>query len=393
MRSRARRLAGPAAILGSMLVAATPTPVEALEAPTGVLFDGRVTVVVVGSAGPDSGSEMAIADASVTVVATAFDGTSATPVGAPLTAVTAADGSVELTGVARAADGRTDVRLAVDAVRRTETTDAAGCTRTEVWAGDVTGIPAVPRDPIVVPARLTVTTVCDSGPVIEGRLLAASGDPLAVEAATVEVAAPDAAAVTIALTVGADGAFLAELPPLGTWTEPATVTLRAMGAVTRSEPFGRGCVRTLADAVTWSQPAALAEGATIPPLELTAAERVVAERCRAVATAAPGPVSAAPSPGPTRTPAATRQPVAPTTASPTPTEVAIASAARTRLPRAGAVAGRTGFPAPDTTPAQPATDAGAPAGTTATPEMVALLIARVTMAVTLVIVMRITRRA
>ena len=85
MRSRAHMLAGLAAILGSMLVAASPTPVGALEPLAGILFDSRVTVVVVASTGPDSGSEIAIAEGSVTVVATVVDGAREVPVGGPVT--------------------------------------------------------------------------------------------------------------------------------------------------------------------------------------------------------------------------------------------------------------------------------------------------------------------
>ena len=389
MRSRARRLAGPAAILGSLLVAATPTLVEALEAPAGVLFDGRATVVVVGSTGADSGSEMALADAAVTLVATAPNAGPAVLLGDPVMGVTGADGAVTLSGVARPADPGHEVRLAVEATRRTETTDEDGCTRTEVWSGNVAGVAAPPSEPIVVRSELVVATVCATGAVIEGRLLDRAGDPLVVAEASVEVAAPGADAVTIPLALGGDGAFLAELPAVGTWTEPATVTLRATGSTSRDEPFGRECIRTLADAVTWSQPAALAEGATLPTLELTAVEQVIAERCGLMAT----PPAASAVPATSGQPAPRSQSPAPVAAvSSTPTPVASA-AERTPLARAGAVAGRTGVPAPDPTPDPPSSDAGARGATTATPEMVALLVALVTMAVTLVIVIRISRRA
>jgi hypothetical protein len=393
-----------------MLVAATPTPVVALEAPTGVLFDSRVTVVVVASSGPDSGSEMAVAEASVTLVATALDGTSQTPVGEPVTGLTGDDGSVELRGVARPAGaGSSDVRLAVDAFRRIESTDADGCTRTEVWAGDVAGIVAPPPDPIVVRAERVVTTACPTGPTLEGRLLDSTGDPLVVADASIEVAAPDTASVTIPVAVGADGSFLAELPAVGTWTEPATVTLRATGAATRTAVFGQGCVRTLAEAVIWSQAAALAEGGTLPVVELKATEQVIAERCGAVATPPPaspvgtgGGATGGTTGGTTggakgratggATDAATPRP---RIASPDPTATPTATPGRTaaeRTPRTGAVAGRTGVPAPDEAIA-PRTTAAGPGVSTTTPEMVALLVALVAMAVTLAIVVRIRRRA
>jgi hypothetical protein len=306
-----------------------------------VLLDGVVAVDVREAAeGVPTGPP--VAGAAVTVVAYVTDFPDDPPLQEPLRGTTGADGRVTFTGVARTDAGGPAVHLAIDALRETVAPDDAGCTAAEAWFGSATDVPAAAVLTVVVEATVDRRVVCPSRPVLEGRLLDSRGDPLTVQHAVATVAQPGGETQVVPMGVGQDGAFSIELPAVGTWTEPATVSVDALSLPTRSERFADGCLRTYAERVTWVTHAALAEGAVIPPVELRAVEVVAGERCgttapdRPAPTAEPSRPAAAPAPTPAEPPRARR----PERATPLPTVDApdVSASASGRVPVAARAA-------------------------------------------------------
>lgn len=311
MRTNRRRNLARVAIPFLAVAATVASPVAAAVPPAGIVLDGVVAVDVREAVeGVPTGPP--VAGAAVTVVAYVTDFPEDAPLQEPLRGTTGADGRVTFTGVARSDAGGPAVHLAIDALGESVAPDEAGCTATEVWFGSATDVPATAVLSVVVEATVERRVVCPSRPLLEGRLLDSRGDPLAVQHAVATVAGPGGETQVVAIGVGLDGAFSVQLPAVGTWAEPATVSLDALSPPTRSERFADGCLRTYAERVTWTTQAALAEGAVIPPVELAAVEIVAGERCGTIAPDRPGPTAepsrpaAAPAPTPAQPPRARR---------------------------------------------------------------------------------------
>ena len=277
------------ALLAAALIALGATAsVSAAEPSAGVVFDASVTVVVQSPAAEGGGL---LEGAEVVVVSYVSDFPEE-QLQEPVTGTTGADGTVTLSGLARPDDGGPEVYLAVDVRHDTSRTDAQNCTIGEGRLGSVIDIVSPPEDPVVVDAPLrTGSIVCPPDQILEGSVLDANGDPIEVDFAQASILVPPAGgAQSFPLEVSATGGFSIELPAWGTIEQPADVTVSVLSTPTRTEPFGDNCLRTYAESGAASLDLALADGESIPFVEIVTQEIVLGERCGVRGTPAPGTV-------------------------------------------------------------------------------------------------------
>lgn len=276
---------------------------SSVECPDGqlvqnVVADGEVTVVVREPVadGVTPGDPIAGANVELVVYQTDFD----EPIQL-LTGTSDAAGVVSFAGVLREEGVGPTVHLAVSAYREIVTTDDRDCTTVESWYGFVADLPAESAQTVEIETEATSSIECTAGVPLEGRILDREGQPLEIELATVSVVVPPAGgAQSFPLEVADDGSFGLSLPAVGTFDQPAIVTVEIRSSRTREEVFDQVCQRFYAQQGSWTGDVALEEGETIPFIEIVSDEIVVGEECGAV-SATPTPHTGAPEPRPALT--------------------------------------------------------------------------------------------
>lgn len=274
-------------LLAAILIAlVATTAVAAAEPPAGVVFDASVTVVVQS---PAAEGGTALEGAEVTVVSYVSDFPEE-QLQEPVTGTTGADGAVTLSGLARPDDGGPEVHLAVEVQHDSSRTDAQNCVIGEGRLGSVADIVSPPDGPIIVEAPVrTGSIMCPPKSVLEGTIVDGDGNPIEVDFAQASILVPPAGgAQSFPLEVSATGRFSIELPAWGTMEQPAEVSVSVMSAPTRTEPFGDDCLRTFVESGAVALDLALADGESIPFVEIVTEEIVLGERCGVRGTPAPG---------------------------------------------------------------------------------------------------------
>jgi hypothetical protein len=264
-----RRTSAPGAlVLLALLLAA---PVAAAE-PEGVLFDGAVSVTVVDGAG---GAPVPNAEVTLRAYRTDFP---EDPDLALLDATADASGVATFTGVPYPDAGGPAVYLAVAAYREVESLDEDGCVVFERWEGGVDGLTSSSASgsiEVVAPLKSS-SIVCH---VLAGTILDGNGDPVTPAFAFVSIELPDGGgAQGFPVEVAEDGSFTQPLPAIGTFDDPAIVSLEFLSAPTRSEENG-DCVVNYAERARWSGTFALADGDQLPVLELVTEEVEIGGAC------------------------------------------------------------------------------------------------------------------
>jgi hypothetical protein len=309
----ARQLSALAAAV--LIALAATTAVAAAEPPFGVVFDASITVEVRSPAG-EGGAVLAGAEVIVVSYVSDFPEEQLQD---PVEGTTGADGTVTLSGLARADEGGPEVHLAVDVRHDTSRTDAQNCVIGESRLGSATDIVSPPAEPVVIEAPLQASSIeCPPASVLEGTVVDGDGNPIEVDFAQASILVPPAGgAQSFPLEVSPNGAFSVQLPAWGTLEQPAEVSISVMSTPTRTEPFGADCLRTFVESGAVALDLALADGESIPFVEIVTEEIVLGERCGVRGTPppdngggnAPQPTTA---PVATAAPAATAAPVVPT---------------------------------------------------------------------------------
>ena len=299
-------------LVGGLVLLAVAVPAIAAEPPTGVAFDGVVTVNF-HDPEYDSGNGIEGADVALTVVDLAEPDIAIQE----LPGTTDATGVASFTDVARPTDPGVALEIQVIAVRDRSSVNPDGCTVTEHLGGSASAAAGleVTIDVEVIDQQDETTCpppVEDPPIIVEGTAVEPDGDPLAIEASQAILGTgPESETLTVETTV--DGAFRVEVPAA---TEPGVereLKVFLVGPEVRTFLDERGCMYFVH---LVSQGAWTLVGAEAPePVTLVAAELVVSAVCNPVQPPLP-PAIPNPTPRPPVAPDPTAPPAAPDTTLP-----------------------------------------------------------------------------
>jgi hypothetical protein len=250
---------------------------RAVDHPPGVAFDATVTVTA-----HEAGSNVPIVGATVRLVAAITDFPEDEL--QSLTGTTGAGGAVAFTNVARAEEGSPPVHLAAMAHGETTGRDASRCSTAMSWDGLVPDVVSVDGLAIAIAATATSSIACPPRHVLRGIVHDPAGHRIQVRLARASLVVPSSGdRRTLAIHVAANGRFRLVLPAWQPADEPATVTVRIVGRVTRQLALANGCTRDLGQVGRVTVRVALLDG-DLPALDVVTREAVIGERCGTVGT-------------------------------------------------------------------------------------------------------------
>ena len=271
--ARISRSSWSVAVVAAMLLGLVLAgPALAADPPADVVLDGVVTVTFVDAG---SGNEP-LPDATVTIEASRPADADPTPF-QTLTGTTAGDGSIVLTGVARAADGAAPVTLTISATLARDN----DCGGVETIDGSTT-VEASANIGIAVVGH--ASSSCAAFPIL-GLVLDTDDQPFPVEDAAATITYPGADPETVDVDVAEDGSFGIVLRA---WSGDGSteVHLTVLGAP-QETPGAPDCIDTIAQVadVTWTLEAPVAPEPSI----VTAQPVVLGSVCAGAGT--PGPAA------------------------------------------------------------------------------------------------------
>jgi len=141
---------------------------------------------------------------------------------------------------------------------------------------------------VLLLAATAVPVLAADEPILRGSVVTEDGQPFAVDDARMTiVAAEEGGVVANRFEVAEDGSFEVPLMPWGTTAAPAQVRLSIVGVVTTVVLDDDGCSEQYAPIAARTFDVALENGEDPQPIELVAAEELVARVCGGIATPAP----------------------------------------------------------------------------------------------------------